>query len=220
MVGSPGACAGERQKAARPRRDEHEIPPCNIGTTLAHQTAANWGGLAQSLLCANETTRGGSAPVSFERLFHPRAIAIIGASSDLTRIGGHPIKALQNAGYRGSIFLVNPKYTEIHGLKCYPDAAAIGQACDLAIVAVPAPAVAQAIRDCGKAKIPFAVVLTAGFRETGAGGRKLEHELKRAIADSGVRIVGPNCQGMLSLESRVFAAFGSVAYETEFRVGS
>jgi acetyltransferase len=158
--------------------------------------------------------------VSFERLFHPRAIAIIGASSDLTRIGGHPIKALKNAGYKGNLYLVNPKYPEMHGLRCYPDALSIGAPCDLAIVAVPAPAVAQAIRDCGKAGIPFAVVLTAGFRETGAEGRQLEAELKRAVAETGVRIVGPNCQGMLSIQSRVWAAFGSVADETEFRPGS
>jgi acetyltransferase len=158
--------------------------------------------------------------VSFERLFHPRGIAIIGASADLTRIGGHPIKALKNAGFKGGIFPVNPKYPELHGLKCYPDAASISEPCDLAIVAVPAPAVAQAIRDCGRAGIPFAVVLTAGFRETGPEGRKLEEELKRTVAETGVRIVGPNCQGMLSLQSRVWAAFGSVADETDFRPGS
>jgi len=158
--------------------------------------------------------------VSFDRLFHPRGVAIIGASSDLTRIGGHPIKAMKNAGYTGGIYLVNPKYQEMHGLRCFADAQSIDAPCDLAIIAVPAPAVANAIRDCGKAGIGHAVVLTAGFRETGAEGRKLEAELKRAVSDSGVRIVGPNCQGMLSLEARVWAAFGSVADETDFRIGS
>lgn len=158
--------------------------------------------------------------MSFERLFHPKAVAIIGASSDLTRIGGHPIKALKNAGYKGGLYLVNPKYPAMHGLKCYPDAMSIGQPCDMAIIAVPAPGVAQAVRDCGKAGIPFAVVLTAGFRETGPEGRKLEEQLKQAVKESGVRIVGPNCQGMLSIQSRVWAAFGSVADETEFRPGS
>jgi acetyltransferase len=159
-------------------------------------------------------------PLSFERLFHPEGIAIIGASADLGRIGGHPIKALKNAGYRGGIFPINPKYRELHGLACFPDVMALNGRCDLAVVAVPAPGVAKAIRDCGKARIPFAVVLTAGFRETGAEGRKLEAELKAAAAASGVRIVGPNCQGMLSIQSRVFAAFGSVADETDFRPGS
>jgi len=158
--------------------------------------------------------------VNFEGLFHPRGVAIIGASSDLTRIGGHPIKAMQNAGYTGGLFLVNPKYREMHGLKCYPNAQSIGQPCDLAIIAVPAPAVANAVRDCGAAGIGHAVVLTAGFRETGAEGRKLEAELKRAVSQSGVRIIGPNCQGMLSLQARVWAAFGSVADETDFRPGN
>jgi acyl-CoA synthetase (NDP forming) len=158
--------------------------------------------------------------VSFEGLFHPRGVAIIGASSDLTRIGGHPIKAMKNAGYTGGIFLVNPKYQEMHGQKCYPDAQSIRQPCDLAIIAVPAPAVAKAVRDCGAAGIGYAVVLTAGFRETGAPGRKLEAELKRAVSQSGVRIIGPNCQGMLSLQARVWAAFGSVADETDFRPGN
>jgi acyl-CoA synthetase (NDP forming) len=158
--------------------------------------------------------------LSFERLFHPNGIAVIGASSDLTRISGQPIKALKNAAYPGPIYLVNPKYKELHGLPCFPDAMSLPGRCDLAIVAVPAPGVAQAIRECGKAKIPFAVVLTAGFRETGADGRKLEAELKAAIAESGVRMVGPNCQGMLSVQARVWAAFGSVSDETELRPGN
>src|SRR5262245_56711926 len=162
----------------------------------------------------------GRLPVSFERLFHPEGIAIIGASADIGRIGGHPIKALKNAGYRGGIFPINPKYGELHGLACFPDVMSLKRRCDLAVVAVPASGVANAIRACGKAGIPFAVVLTAGFRETGAEGRKLEAELKAAATESGVRIVGPNCQGMLSLQSRVYAAFGSVADETEFRHGS
>jgi acyl-CoA synthetase (NDP forming) len=158
--------------------------------------------------------------LSFERLFHPRGIAVIGASADLSRIGGHPIKALKKAEYKGGIYPINPKYPELHGLACYPDVLALKEPCDLAIVAVPAPGVAKAIRECGKARIPFAVVLTAGFRETGEEGRKLEAELKAAVAESGVRIVGPNCQGMLSIQSRVWAAFGSVADETDFRAGS
>jgi acetyltransferase len=158
--------------------------------------------------------------VSFERLFHPRGIAVIGASADLGRISGQPIKALKGAGFPGGVFPVNPKYPELHGLKCYPDAVSIDAPCDVAIVAVPAAAVAAAVRDCGKAGIPFAIVLTAGFRESGAEGRRLEAELKQAIAESGVRVIGPNCQGVLSLEARVWAAFGSVVDETDFRPGS
>jgi acyl-CoA synthetase (NDP forming) len=158
--------------------------------------------------------------LSFERLFHPQGIAIIGASADITRIGSHPLKALKSAGYSGGIFPINPRYPELHGLQCFPDVMSIKSRCDLAVIAVPAPGVVQAIRDCGKAGIPYAVVLTAGFRETGPEGRQLEAELARALAETGVRIVGPNCQGMLSVEARVWAAFGSVSDETELKAGT
>ena len=158
--------------------------------------------------------------MSFERLFNPRGIAVIGASGDLTRISGQPIAALKNSGYKGGIYLVNPKYQELHGLKCYPSVDAIGQPCDLALVAVPAPGVPSAVRDCGKAGIPFAIVLTAGFREAGPEGRKLEAELARAAKDSGVRFIGPNCQGSLSVPSRMWCVFGSVSHETELKEGA
>ena len=157
--------------------------------------------------------------MSFERLFNPRGIAVIGASGDLTRISGQPIAALKNSGYTGGIYLVNPKYQELHGLKCYPSVGAIGQPCDVALVAVPAAGVASAIRDCGKAGIPFAIVLTAGFREAGAEGRKLEVELASAAKEAGVRVVGPNCQGTLSVPSRMWCVFGSVSHETELKEG-
>ena len=123
--------------------------------------------------------------MSFTRLFHPQGIAIIGASADINRIGSHPLKALKNAGYSGGIFPINPRYPELHGLPCFPDVMSITSPCELAVVAVPASGVVQAIRDCGKAGIPFAVVLTAGFRESGAEGRKLEEELKRVAGSGG-----------------------------------
>lgn len=158
--------------------------------------------------------------MSFERLFSPNAIAVIGASGDLTRISGQPILALKNAGFNGAIYLVNPKYPELHGLKCYPSASAIGKPVDLALIAVPAGGVAQAVRDCGAAKIPFAIVLTAGFREAGAEGRVLEAELAKACRETGVRVIGPNCQGALSVPSRMWCVFGSVAYETTLKEGA
>ena len=85
---------------------------------------------------------------------------------------------------------------------------------------MPAPGVPAAIRDCGKAGIPFAIVLTAGFREAGPEGRKLEAELARAAKDSGVRFIGPNCQGSLSVPSRMWCVFGSVSHETELKEGA
>lgn len=158
--------------------------------------------------------------MSFERLYNPRGIAIIGASADLSRISGQPIAALKNAGYKGGIYLVNPKYQELHGLKCYPAAADIKQPCDLALIAVPSNGVAAAVRDCGAAGIPFAIILTAGFREAGAEGRRLEANLAQTAKQSGVRFIGPNCQGAMSIPSRMWCVFGSVSHETELKEGT
>ncbi|MEL6374685.1 MAG: acetate--CoA ligase family protein [Pseudomonadota bacterium] len=158
-------------------------------------------------------------PASFDALFHPVGVAIIGASSDPTRIGGHPVRALQRAAYPHGIYPVNPNRDEIAGLKAYPRAAAIGKRCDLAIIAVPAARVVDAIHDCGEAGIKFAVVLTAGFRETKGEGLALEAALSAACAETGVRIIGPNCQGMISVPARMFGVFGSVAEETDLTPG-
>ena len=158
--------------------------------------------------------------MSLKPLFHPRGVAIVGASADLTRIGGHPLKALRKAGFEGGIYPVNPKYEAIEGLRCYPSVAAIGQPVDLAVIAVPAAGVAAAIRDCARAGVAGAVILTAGFREIATDeGRRLEAELKQIAAKTGVRLVGPNCQGLLSIDARVWAVFGSVSEETELRPG-
>ncbi len=156
---------------------------------------------------------------SFDKLFAPKAIAVIGASQDLTRISGQPIQALKNSGFSGPVYLVNPRYQELHGRKCYAAAKDIGQPCDLAVIAVPAAGVPAAIRDCGAAKIPFAIILTAGFREAGPEGKALEAELAKACLEAGVRAIGPNCQGALSTQSRMWCVFGSIADETTLTPG-
>ncbi|MCE3000071.1 MAG: CoA-binding protein, partial [Betaproteobacteria bacterium] len=135
------------------------------------------------------TTLPGTAP-DLSRLLDPRGVAIIGASTDLARIGGQPIRLLTEYGYAGQVYPVNPKYTEIKGLKCYPDVSAVPQPCDVALIAVSGPLVPGAIEQCGKAGIPFAVVLSAGFSEAGEAGKALNDQLLAAINKSGVRVVG------------------------------
>lgn len=142
-------------------------------------------------------------------LLHPRGIAIIGASPEPNRIGGQPIRALKDFGYAGGIYPVNPKYQEVQGLPCYADIPNVPKPCDIALICVPASAVAASIRECGKAGIPAAVVLSAGFKEIGEPGMGLQAELDAAIAESGVRVIGPNCQGMLSPAENVYCGFGA-----------
>ncbi len=128
---------------------------------------------------------------ALSHLFEPRGVAIVGASADLTRIGGQPVRALNQFGFRGGVYPVNPKYKEVDGLRCYASAADIREPCDVAIIAVPAQAAIEAVRDCGMAGIKFCIVLTAGFGETGAAGKALEDELRKAAAQAGVRLIGP-----------------------------
>ena len=148
-----------------------------------------------------------SAP-DLSRLLDPRGVAVIGASTDLTRIGGQPIKLLTEYGYKGQVYPVNPKYPEIKGLKCYPDVSAVPQPCDIAVSAVSGHLVPGAIEQCGKAGIPFAVILSAGFSEAGEAGKELNDKLLAAIKKSGVRVVGPNCLGVLNLDADFRLGFG------------
>ena len=147
-------------------------------------------------------------------------MAVIGASADVTRIGGQPVRALHRFGFRGQVFPVNPKYPEIDGLRCYASVGEIDAPCDLALIAVPAKAAGEAVRACGAAGIPFCIVLSAGYGETGAEGAALEDGLRKAAAESGTRLVGPNCQGLLNLTTRLYAGFGSPFLEPDLLAGS
>ncbi len=132
---------------------------------------------------------------------------MVGASEDPRRIGGQPVHALTEYGYRGAVYPVNPNRAQIQGLKCYPDVGAVPQPCDVALIALPAQNVPEVIEQCGRAGIPFAVVLSAGFGEV--GNRELQAQLEAAVKTSGVRVVGPNCVGILNLRDNVFSGFGA-----------
>jgi acyl-CoA synthetase (NDP forming) len=155
----------------------------------------------------------------FRKLFQPRGVAIVGASHDLRRIGGQPVKYLSTYGYKGGVYPVNPKYPEIAGIRCYPTIAAIDGPCDVAIVAVNSASAIDAVRECGKKGIAFAVIYSSGFRETGEAGRELEVKLLAAAREGGVRVIGPNCQGYLNLAERLYATFGVLGLEPELKVG-
>ena len=130
-----------------------------------------------------------SAAPDLTRLLTPRAIAVVGASEDPRRIGGQPVHALTEYGYRGAVYPVNPNRAQIKGLKCYPEVGAVPQPCDVALLALPAQEVPDVIEQCGRAGIAFAVVLSAGFGEV--GNRELQARLEAAIKSSGVRASVP-----------------------------
>lgn len=147
---------------------------------------------------------------NLERLFNPRGIAVIGASPDFGRPGGQTMQVLTERGYRGGIYPVNPKYEDIAGHTCYAAIANVAEPCDVAVIAVPAAQVPQMIADCGEHGVHYAVVLGGGFREGGEAGRALEAQMLENARKHGVRVIGPNCLGLVNVHARAYAAFGSV----------
>ena len=144
-------------------------------------------------------------------LLAPRSIAVLGASSDMGKLNGRVLKYLRDKDYAGRIFPINPKYATIGDLPCYADVSALPGQVDLAIIALPARQVESAIRECGRANIPAAIVFSSGFSETGDQGRTLEYELVRAAREAGVRMLGPNNLGLINAFERVLATFSQYA---------
>lgn len=130
--------------------------------------------------------------------FEPEGVAVIGASREPGKLGHEILKNIIDAGYRGALYPVNPKADEILGLKCYPSIKEVPGRVDLAVVIVPARFVPSVIADCGTKGVRGAVVISGGFRETGDAGAQLEAQLVEAAKNSGVRVIGPNCQGINS----------------------
>jgi acetate---CoA ligase (ADP-forming) len=150
-----------------------------------------------------------SPPYRLDDLVRARSVAVVGASQDPTRIGGRPIAFLQQAGFTGPIYPVNAKYAEVQGLRAYPDLEAIPGPVEVAIVSVPARDVPGVIEACAKKGVRAAVVFSSGFGEVGEEGRAQQAALERLARVTGVRIVGPNCQGVVALHHRLNLSFSS-----------
>jgi acyl-CoA synthetase (NDP forming) len=159
------------------------------------------------------------ARAELSRFLDPRGVAVVGVSNDPGRIGGQALKLLADFGYRGRIYPVNPKYREVKGLACYPDLASVPQPCDVALIALSAPHVPAAIEQCGRAGIPFAVVLSSGFSETGPEGAELQGRLLAAARATGVRVLGPNCLGLLNLRDNARIGFGGTMQLATLKAG-
>jgi acetyltransferase len=148
-------------------------------------------------------------------LIAPRSIAVIGASDRAGNLGGVAVANLAKFGFRGSVWPVNPGRTEVGGLPCFPDVRSLPGTPDLAIVALPADAVAAALRECGEAGIKAAIVWAGGFAEVGESGRALQSELEDVCRASGIKLCGPNCLGIVNWTEGMVASFGSMFAETE-----
>ena len=149
---------------------------------------------------------------SLHPLLEPASVTVVGASRDPHSIGGRVLRALIAGGFDGPIYPVNPRATELDGLPCFPALAAIPRGVDLAVIAVPRRLVLEIVDQCAASGVRSLVVITAGFAESGAEGRALQDRLVERVRGHGLRMVGPNCMGLLnaSPQRRLNASFWSI----------
>lgn len=150
---------------------------------------------------------------TFDALFSPASVAVIGASDNPNKVGGRPIHYMRTFGYTGEVFPVNPGREVIQGYRAYPDLGAIGKAPDAVVIAVSGDATLEQVRQCGAAGVKAAVIMASGFAETGEAGRQRQQELVAVANDSGMRLVGPNAQGTANFASGAVLNFSTMFME-------
>jgi acetyl coenzyme A synthetase (ADP forming)-like protein len=146
-----------------------------------------------------------------DAFFKPRSVAVIGASRDPDKLGYAVVRNLVEGGYAavGKIYPINPKADSILDLKAYPSVLDVPEPIDLAVVVIPYPHVPDAMRECGKKGIPAAVVISAGFREAGKEGLERERELTKIAREYHIRLIGPNCLGVIDTVTPLNASFSA-----------
>ena len=134
---------------------------------------------------------------NLDKLFGPRSIAVIGASNKKGSVGYVLLRNLISAEYDGIVYPVNVSAQSVQGIQAYASISQVPHKIDLAVIAVPAKAVPETMRECGEAGVAGAVIVSSGFKEIGGAGKKLEEEVYAIAQSYGVRMVGPNCLGYI-----------------------
>jgi len=145
--------------------------------------------------------------MSLEKFFCPDSVAIIGAAREEGKVGRTILDNIINFGYKGKVFPINPKADDINGIKCYKSILDVPQDVDLAVIVIPNKFISSVLEECGQKNVKAAIVISAGFKETGPEGAKLEEELVRVARKHGIRILGPNCLGMANYACKLNATF-------------
>jgi len=146
--------------------------------------------------------------MSMKAFFDPQSVAVVGASRQEGKVGHEIVDALISGGFPGKIFPVNPKADEIEGLPCHPNLQAIGVVPDLVVIVVPARIVPAVMQECVDVGVKAVIIITAGFKEVGDDGRKIENTVLQIAKQAGIRIIGPNCLGLMVPEKKLNASFG------------
>ena len=147
---------------------------------------------------------------ALDALFHPRAVAVIGASDDTAKHGYIVLTNIRNTGFKGGIYGISRRLKDVDGIPCVPDIGAVPEQVDVAFLAIPAEAAVQAVRDCARAGLKAVIVGSAGYAESlDAGGAERQRELQRIAAEEGIRIVGPNCNGIYNAHHPISIGFNT-----------
>jgi acyl-CoA synthetase (NDP forming) len=150
---------------------------------------------------------------ALDRLLAPASIAIVGASDNPDKIGGRPIHYMRRHGYAGTLYPINPQRAEVQGERAWPDLDALPAPPDLAIVAVAGEQAVQAVDRCAALGVSAAIVISAGFSETGEAGRRTQDAMTARARAAGMRIVGPNSQGLANFGNGAIASFSTMFLE-------
>ena len=163
------------------------------------------------------TSNKSEADTRLDALFRPRSIALLGVSDDPTKMAGNAMPVIAASGFAGQVYPVNPNRDTIGGIKTYPSILDIPGAVDLALITLPRSAVLNAIEECGRKGVGAAVIITAGFAESGKEGAELEARVLATARQYGMRVIGPNCTGMytgeVNLPLGTSAAFATQRYQ-------
>lgn len=144
---------------------------------------------------------------------NPRSVAIIGASANPSKIGYDVLHNLITSGYEGAVYPINPSSNEILGLKAYKSVTDVPGAIDLVVIVVPARLVPQLMVECGEKGVKGVIVITAGFKEMGLEGAEMEKQLVEIAKQYGMRVIGPNCLGIIETPIKMNASFASATPE-------
>jgi acyl-CoA synthetase (NDP forming)/RimJ/RimL family protein N-acetyltransferase len=157
---------------------------------------------AASVAASDERERQATI-ASLRAIVQPRAVAVVGASRRESNLGRRVLESLIGSGFTGPIYPVNPSAAELHGRRCYSSPRDLPAGVDLAVIAVPRESVLGTVDDCAVAGVRGIVVISAGFAETDARGHELQAELVERVRGYGMRMVGPNCMGVLNTEPSI-----------------
>jgi acetyltransferase len=145
-----------------------------------------------------------------EAIFAPNSVAVIGASPDPSRLGHQVLRNIITHGYQGEVYPIHPKADTILDLKAYPDVLAVPHEIELAVIVIPPQYVLEVVDQCGQKGVQGLIVITAGFKEIGGQGKELERQLLAKVQQYNMRMVGPNCLGIIDTVSNLNASFAAL----------